>query len=286
MDNQNPNQDPPTNPVSQTPPASQPQPVQPPPPAGKPLIPIKILLAILVILMLIAIGSGTFAMLNSNFTKPSPSPTPAPTSSPTPTISQPTSNIPSDWKTYTDQQNTFSFNYPPDWIINTTTDTISILSPYKARDSQEFHIDISKEVTSQTLQEWLKDKNIGGTCCGGDFTLEETKINNQQFYVVKTKQGEYPAIITRNNGVVYYLTTASGYSDGGVYYFDKNDPILLANLKTFDQILSTFKFTPVSPTGGDQSLTPKACTQEAKLCPDGSSVGRQGPNCEFAPCPE
>lgn len=30
---------------------------------------------------------------------------------------------------------------------------------------------------------------------------------------------------------------------------------------------------------------PSACTQEAKLCPDGSAVGRQGPNCEFAECP-
>lgn len=28
-----------------------------------------------------------------------------------------------------------------------------------------------------------------------------------------------------------------------------------------------------------------ACTMEAKLCPDGSSVGRTGPKCEFAPCP-
>ncbi len=27
------------------------------------------------------------------------------------------------------------------------------------------------------------------------------------------------------------------------------------------------------------------CTQEAKLCPDGSYVGRTGPNCEFAACP-
>ncbi len=33
--------------------------------------------------------------------------------------------------------------------------------------------------------------------------------------------------------------------------------------------------------GADQ-----ACTQEAKSCPDGNSVGRVGPNCEFAPCPE
>lgn len=28
-----------------------------------------------------------------------------------------------------------------------------------------------------------------------------------------------------------------------------------------------------------------ACTLEAKLCPDGSYVGRTGPNCEFAACP-
>lgn len=30
---------------------------------------------------------------------------------------------------------------------------------------------------------------------------------------------------------------------------------------------------------------PIYCTQEAKLCPDGSYVGRTWPNCEFAPCP-
>lgn len=30
---------------------------------------------------------------------------------------------------------------------------------------------------------------------------------------------------------------------------------------------------------------PVACTQEAKICPDGSAVGRTGPNCEFAECP-
>lgn len=30
---------------------------------------------------------------------------------------------------------------------------------------------------------------------------------------------------------------------------------------------------------------PVACTQEAKLCPDGSYVGRTGPSCEFAACP-
>ncbi len=37
----------------------------------------------------------------------------------------------------------------------------------------------------------------------------------------------------------------------------------------------------IAPT----SPAPVACTEEAKICPDGSAVGRQGPNCEFAPCP-
>lgn len=30
---------------------------------------------------------------------------------------------------------------------------------------------------------------------------------------------------------------------------------------------------------------PVACTEEAKLCPDGTAVGRTGKNCEFAECP-
>lgn len=29
----------------------------------------------------------------------------------------------------------------------------------------------------------------------------------------------------------------------------------------------------------------QGCTMEAKICPDGTAVGRIGPNCEFAECP-
>lgn len=34
----------------------------------------------------------------------------------------------------------------------------------------------------------------------------------------------------------------------------------------------------------ENPTNPVACTSEAKICPNGSSVGRVGPNCEFAPC--
>jgi predicted lipoprotein with Yx(FWY)xxD motif len=40
----------------------------------------------------------------------------------------------------------------------------------------------------------------------------------------------------------------------------------------------------IQPTPPVNNTT--ACTAEAKICPDGSAVGRTGPNCEFAPCPQ
>ena len=35
-----------------------------------------------------------------------------------------------------------------------------------------------------------------------------------------------------------------------------------------------------------QPAIPSACPLDGKICPDGSSVGRMGVNCEFGPCPE
>ncbi len=40
-----------------------------------------------------------------------------------------------------------------------------------------------------------------------------------------------------------------------------------------------------SPTPTDSEQEQVFCTQEAKLCPDGSYVGRKGPKCEFEACP-
>ena len=41
---------------------------------------------------------------------------------------------------------------------------------------------------------------------------------------------------------------------------------------------------PIKYENPDIKPEPVACTMEAKLCPDGSYVGRTGPNCEFL-CP-
>ncbi len=46
--------------------------------------------------------------------------------------------------------------------------------------------------------------------------------------------------------------------------------------------LYIFNPTPEKYEKGEDQV---ACTQEAIQCPDGSYVGRTGPNCEFALCP-
>ena len=43
--------------------------------------------------------------------------------------------------------------------------------------------------------------------------------------------------------------------------------------------------TDTTENNNSTTTEPVACTMEAKLCPDGSYVGRSGPKCEFAPCP-
>lgn len=50
---------------------------------------------------------------------------------------------------------------------------------------------------------------------------------------------------------------------------------LLQQIQQLQQQLITFSST----------TQPVACTMDAKICPDGSSVGRVGPRCEFASCP-
>jgi len=46
---------------------------------------------------------------------------------------------------------------------------------------------------------------------------------------------------------------------------------------------ATENWLPYSPSPTSQAE--KDCTMEAKICPDGSWVGRSAPNCEFAECP-
>ena len=53
---------------------------------------------------------------------------------------------------------------------------------------------------------------------------------------------------------------------------------LTAGIVLFTGYMASFKYLKPSPEA-------VFCTQDAMQCPDGSYVGRTGPNCEFAVCP-
>ncbi len=67
------------------------------------------------------------------------------------------------------------------------------------------------------------------------------------------------------------------YSNKGSLILRRDNPSGLPQNDNALEIPITF-VKPAKP--------PVACTEEAKLCPDGSAVGRTGPNCEFPPCPK
>jgi len=65
----------------------------------------------------------------------------------------------------------------------------------------------------------------------------------------------------------------------GVLFF----PLLFLSACSNNLALKNETVTPIVQP--DVSQNPQvACTEEAKVCPDGTAVGRSGPNCEFAPC--
>lgn len=58
---------------------------------------------------------------------------------------------------------------------------------------------------------------------------------------------------------------------------------LLGQLKSLQEQLRQLQ--KESDSDSTPTPQPRACTMEAKVCPDGTSVGRTGPNCEFTACP-
>jgi hypothetical protein len=68
------------------------------------------------------------------------------------------------------------------------------------------------------------------------------------------------------------------YSRNGALILKKDNP---SGLPEYDDALEI----PIVFAEKNNAPVQKACTMEAMLCPDGSYVGRTGPNCEFSPCP-
>lgn len=152
-----------------------------------------------------------------------------------------------NWKTYTDNKLNISFKYPEDLTIR---------------------------MNENGVVEFLDAKDQFAFNFNGIQTLTRNEFNNYKFI----NPQEFIDLTGRKWKTHIIYTDVYNYE--AVFDDSQTIKLLAFQGKTIDiqelanKILSTFKFTE-----------PVACTMEAKICPDGSSVGRSGPKCEFAACP-
>ncbi|EKE12361.1 MAG: hypothetical protein ACD_13C00230G0002 [uncultured bacterium] len=221
------------------------------------------LVAFMFILIILLLGTTVFFFYQNSQLKKQvallPTPSPIALATPDPTA---------DWKTYLNTSAKYSIKYPPSWKVenfglmevkpadeNTKYVRFSY-QPDISKGSVEFNIeetpvlDISQDIEFDEERTFGTELAKCGTSYDGMLTFCWLKVNNQSKYLVF-------AVLNYKN-------------------IDDN--------KIVDQILSTFKFTEAA-NSPIPTATQQVCTLEAKICPDGSSVGRTEPNCEFAPCP-
>lgn len=142
---------------------------------------------------------------------------------------------------------------PP--VALTTTDTsVNSLTP---EDSVEH-----EKVSSSTFSESEARIIAESVCIKGGETLGVGKYNDG------TKTWWYDANLN---------TTQEGCKPACVV--DEVSQTAEINWRCTGLVIPTDK----TPTSSEEN--PVACTADAKICPDGSAVGRTPPDCEFAPCP-
>lgn len=205
--------------------------------------------------------------------------------SPTPTATtDPTAN----WKTYTNPTNTYSFKYPDGLKSDTGAAGVGF-------ESIRFtYIGPAQLASGKTQTELSDGYSFSVTKLGSTFQSDpKTEIGK-----AAQNSKENCTSVSAISNVVIAGINAFRYSGNclgnytTIYLSDGKNTYSITQLYTndsyktiTDQILSTFKFFGATSSASPVP-TQKACTLEAKVCPNGSSVGRTGPNCEFAPCPQ
>ena len=230
----------------------------------------------------------------------SPSSTSPHSISPTPS---PATDETANWKTYISSDNLSRFRYPNTWenFVMKSRNDIEVNGKKYQATTIEFGLPISEEERKKFG--YLKFEDTPRTYREVEYTYathpDFENINIEDIHRELTLEGiKKPTLlewidpkwkdITIGDNIRAKRVFHSACQSGSclVIFFKVNDTIFdfyLANSdeessNQLDQILSTFKFTDKE----EQVV----CTQEAKLCPDGKTyVGRQGPKCEFVPCP-
>jgi len=244
-------------------------PINPVPASKKPN---QWILAAIILVVIVVIAGIFILLLNSQKSTSTPPSSISPTSSP---ITEEVAN----WKTYTNTKYGYSLKYPSEMrLTEPGNETYLTLDPSQEKE-QDFHHTLIVGISVLPNKERLSIDELIEKIQASTSAIQ---IKNKQDVTVGGVKGkkvigsalgsDFTKIFIPYEDSFVVLTASIGIEKYQQY------------VQVFDQILSTFKFIPAWPAGGDQRYQ-VVCTQDAKLCPDGSYVSRQGSNCEFARCP-
>lgn len=165
----------------------------------------------------------------------------------------------STWKTYMNTSDIlFSIQYPVGWKYSNRNDNGKIYSVSLSGAEGDINV-------------------VWGDGFGGAYCMDPDNLG-LQIKMISLGQTGLKGCVEKNKAGINDWVFFKDISTGLTIKVSASSNSVSGN-DMVDQILSTFRFTSSNPGQ-------TACTQEAKQCPNGTYVGRTGPNCEFAICPK
>lgn len=209
--------------------------------------------------------------------------------SPTPVVS----NDPlANWKVYKSSLDNYQFKVPQEWTEIEHSSNFEHRAIFQSGDGlYKFTTDAQVNKNKITGKEYASLDEFVGL----PYTVKALKIDGldarQPLPRAGSENFDKVYFFSQDKGLIFSLELLVG--DGTKTDHRVTVEALQIGEDVFDKIISTFEFLTPLPTivppstniDTISSPSAKACTMEAKICPDGSGVGRSGPNCEFAPCP-
>ena len=181
------------------------------------------LILVVVALGVLVIGSVAYFQLKPQSTA-QPKPTQI-TPSPTQGRSSAQKDDTADWRTYTNTKYKYQIKHPSDWELDSEADYFFISSNYN---------DILLTVRENIKDTSEAEKAVCGPPACGNVKFEDTRIGDLVF---RTPESSALFLFKDTGDWVSYLL-----SDGTLYVFLMNTQNQEEDLKTFNRILSTFKF--------------------------------------------
>ena len=198
-----------------------------------------------------------------------------------------TSLLPPEWKRYTHSTEAWQINYPTEAQMNEIdaknafgntgigqAATFFFKGPTQTEgtelyDGYSLSVGVAQKPLNQTLEAFAIEQSFS-----------DPVSERVSFEKISHNLGEGYEAVVRGLGTYHQFFFAHPSDKGKVIRLSYMIGGVEGEASPYEEkvrtMVNSLQFSETSSV---------MCTMDAKICPDGSTVGRQGPNCEFAACP-